>query len=891
MLLNYGWLLSLGNFCMKEFILSKMKVKKIVMRDYCRIAILIGFIVVGSPFLASISYAENLLTNSGFESGDKTGWIGNYADSSGEVTSLNPRSETYSLQVTGNSDTWVSVSQTISVTEGLTYEISGWLKIENITTGHYNVHLLWYDINGEKILGTSGGWGGAWVGSKNENTEYAKLYRSFIAPAGAVTAKLFLQGSKADGTGYFDDVQMRLVTIETIAAGNLLTNWGFESGDQQGWTDNGANANVSLNSLSQTYALQITGDPNRWLKVIQEVSVIEGLTYEVSLWLKIENITIGRYIARIHWYDANSEEIVDTPKWVGSKNINTNGYVNISNSFVAPAGAVTATFILQASKADGSGYYDDLKIKQIPGAIAYTVDFNAAPGAYVTKEYSDTKLVAGYYYREFPTLNDNGDVGGAVLGNSYEHDAGYSVQAIHGAMWSTNQNGERLLNDLGLPFPVNPTTGACSSSWSECRVFVLGLTNSQLIAAGGNYDTYNWRALRWDADGGWWPTSIGSGWLSSDHSVATDVNQSGVFVGMSRHQGTFYGYIPRAFVNSYVFPIEYTPSYSYATSESFFDWPTGEKVFVAGSARFGNSSQSNAFLAFFTLNYPNDPYINALGTLSANSDGSSEAYDVVAKTDYYYGTNFTGNSTDPLTVGQSTVDNNDVHAFLFLASPPAGMHDLGVLDGGDKSVARSINLSGQIVGYANNVNNELRAALFTYNQTVIRPNSEVFFFDSYQDPSIWKPLVASIFNEKVFDLNALVSMPEGWVLVDAYKVNNNSQILARATGPNNENQYVILNPIDSDADGIGDFHDNCTLVYNPEQRDSNGDGYGNICDPDLNNDGVINLADQNILDAFMPGWSWADTDFNGDIYTGFEDYLIMEAMMFKSPGPSYIDRK
>ena len=96
---------------------------------------------------------------------------------------------------------------------------------------------------------------------------------------------------------------------------------------------------------------------------------------------------------------------------------------------------------------------------------------------------------------------------------------------------------------------------------------------------------------------------------------------------------------------------------------------------------------------------------------------------------------------------------------------------------------------------------------------------------------------------------------------------------------------------DSDSDTLKDFLDNCIAAANPDQLDTDGDGYGNLCDGDLNNDGSTNTLDLNLYkqahrtrlgDANYN----ADADFNGDGTINTLDLNIYKGLHRKAPGPS-----
>lgn len=91
---------------------------------------------------------------------------------------------------------------------------------------------------------------------------------------------------------------------------------------------------------------------------------------------------------------------------------------------------------------------------------------------------------------------------------------------------------------------------------------------------------------------------------------------------------------------------------------------------------------------------------------------------------------------------------------------------------------------------------------------------------------------------------------------------------------------------DVDVDGVPDVNDNCVNVANADQRDTNGDGYGNRCDADFNNNGSVDSQDGAMLRAAFGSRSYPDRDLNGNGIVDSHDGVLLRVRFGQPPGPS-----
>jgi hypothetical protein len=100
--------------------------------------------------------------------------------------------------------------------------------------------------------------------------------------------------------------------------------------------------------------------------------------------------------------------------------------------------------------------------------------------------------------------------------------------------------------------------------------------------------------------------------------------------------------------------------------------------------------------------------------------------------------------------------------------------------------------------------------------------------------------------------------------------------------------FLYSNP-DFDNDGVGDRIDNCTKAPNSSQDDTDGDGFGNLCDADYDSDDIVGFSD---FGAYTRNFGTTNELYmhaepvGGGRQVGFGDFGFLATNFGSSPGPS-----
>jgi hypothetical protein len=149
--------------------------------------------------------------------------------------------------------------------------------------------------------------------------------------------------------------------------------------------------------------------------------------------------------------------------------------------------------------------------------------------------------------------------------------------------------------------------------------------------------------------------------------------------------------------------------------------------------------------------------------------------------------------------------------------------------------------------------------------------------DADQEPSDWQ--VDCVDEQAAFVEGA----PGVWSMGSGNKYWDDLEVRLMAADPDPSD------PDDADGDGWLDGEDNCSIDANADQRDTDSDGFGNLCDCDYDNNGLCDGPDHKIFgESFGKAVPLADpeADMDGDGIVDGNDFPLFGVGWGAPPGPS-----
>lgn len=160
-------------------------------------------LVIIALLAAPLAGFANLLTNPGFENGDLSGW--SIWDGGWRATTWGDDIHSGSWacvdDVTSADGDWRGLYQQVAVTEGVSYDFTGWMRAASVTAGNESwLEIQWFNASGGQIS--------QWQATHlTADAGYAQFgSNNIVAPIGAVTANvraIVHRGTVPSDTDYF----------------------------------------------------------------------------------------------------------------------------------------------------------------------------------------------------------------------------------------------------------------------------------------------------------------------------------------------------------------------------------------------------------------------------------------------------------------------------------------------------------------------------------------------------------------------------------------------------------------------------------------------------------------------------------------------------------------
>ncbi|MCI0656553.1 MAG: FecR domain-containing protein [Acidobacteria bacterium] len=142
---------------------------------------------------------------------------------------------------------------------------------------------------------------------------------------------------------------------------NLLVDPGFESGGK-GWQMIGEPGRIAVATSRTRWgskALQLSLDPKTYCRVVQDVRVLPGASYDISTWIW-SDIPAGASAVSVSWWNASGAQVGREVPVVSSRVPQSWG--RFAGRVVAPAGASRLRLEIRSNLISGTAWFDDCEV-------------------------------------------------------------------------------------------------------------------------------------------------------------------------------------------------------------------------------------------------------------------------------------------------------------------------------------------------------------------------------------------------------------------------------------------------------------------------------------------------------------------------------------------------